>query len=78
MVQNTDDAYGFPPFRYFAPAISIGGEDYQTLRKRERELLSSFLRGVRVRRLVRDNFSWADTIPRLLAEDEGLAPQWLA
>jgi dolichol-phosphate mannosyltransferase len=78
MVRNTDDAYGFPPFRYFAPAISIGGEDYQTLRKRERELLSLFLRDVRVRRLVRDDFSWADTIPRLLAEDQGLAPRWPA
>jgi dolichol-phosphate mannosyltransferase len=78
MVRNTDDAYGFPPFRYFAPAISIGSENYQALRKRERELLSSFLRDVRVRRLVRDDFSWADTIPRLLAEDQGLAPRWPA
>jgi len=76
MVRNTDDAYGFPPFRYFAPAITIGGQDYLALRERERELLCGFLRNVRVRRLVRDDFSWADTIPRLLAGNEGLAPQW--
>jgi dolichol-phosphate mannosyltransferase len=76
MIQNTDDAYGFPPFRYFAPAITIGGEDYQALRQRERDLLCSFLRNVRVRRLARDDFSWADTIPRLLTGEEGLTPQW--
>ena len=28
MIENTDDAYGFPPFRSFAPAISIDGDDY--------------------------------------------------
>jgi hypothetical protein len=66
MIENTDDAYGFPPFRSFAPAISINGEDYGRLRQRERALLASFLAGIRVRRLTRDDFSWADAIPRLL------------
>jgi hypothetical protein len=66
MLENTDDAYGFPPFRSFAPAISIGGDDYRALRQRERDLLASFLAGVRVRRLTRDDFSWAEAIPTLL------------
>jgi dolichol-phosphate mannosyltransferase len=66
MLENTDDAYGFPPFRSFAPAILINGDDYGTLRERERLLLASFLAGVRVRRLARDDFSWADAIPQLL------------
>ena len=66
MIENTDDAYGFPPFRSFAPAISIDGEDYPQLRARERALLASFLDGVRVRRLTRDDFSWAEAIPQLL------------
>jgi hypothetical protein len=66
MIENTDDAYGFPPFASFAPAISINGEDYAQLRRRERALLASFLGGIRVRRLTRDDFSWADVIPRLL------------
>jgi dolichol-phosphate mannosyltransferase len=78
MIANTDDAYGFPPFRYFAPAITIDGQDYQALREREEELLARFLRGVRARRLACDDFSWADTIPGLLADDEGLAPRWSA
>jgi dolichol-phosphate mannosyltransferase len=67
MLDNTEDAYGFPPFRYFAPAITIGGEDYASLRAHERGLLTRFLADVRVRRLVRDDFSWADAIPELLA-----------
>ncbi len=76
MLENTEDAYGFPPFQCFAPAITIAGEDYQQLRARERELVAKFLMDVRVRRLVRDDFSWADTIPELIAtapEKEDLA-----
>jgi hypothetical protein len=76
MIANTDDAYGFPPFRYFAPAITIDGHDYAALRERERDLLARFLREVRARRLACDDFSWASAIPRLVGEDEGLAPQW--
>jgi dolichol-phosphate mannosyltransferase len=74
MIENTDDAYGFPPFRSFAPAISIEGDDYGRLRERERDLLASFLAGVRVRRLVRDDFSWAEAIPTLLNGHHRPAP----
>jgi dolichol-phosphate mannosyltransferase len=66
LVENTDDAYGFPPFRYFAPAITIDDQDYAQLRERERALLATFLAGVRVRRVSRDDFGWADAIPQLL------------
>ena len=76
MIANTDDAYGFPPFRYFAPAITVDGHDYQALRERERNLLARFLREVRARRLTCDDFSWASAIPRLVGDDEGLAPRW--
>ena len=80
MLENTDDAYGFPPFRYFAPAIAIGGEDYVRLRERERELVAKFLADVRVRRLARDDFSWADAIPELVAtrEDAWFDQGWTA
>ncbi len=66
MLTNTDDAYGFPPFRYLAPAITVAGQDYQQLRQREREILSSFLGHVRTRTLASDNFGWADEIPNLI------------
>ncbi len=80
MLENTDDAYGFPPFRYFAPAIAIGGEDYACLREWERELVAKFLADVRVRRLARDDFSWADVIPELVAsgEDDWFGQGWIA
>ena len=42
-IANTDDAYGFPPFRYLAPAITIGGQDYHELREAERDILAGFL-----------------------------------
>jgi putative flippase GtrA len=82
MIANTDDAYGFPPFRYFAPAVVIGGLGYQELRDREREILAGFLSGVRTRVVASDCFGWADEIPRLLdgrspAEPaHGTFPRW--
>jgi len=66
LLTNTDDAYGFPPFRYFAPSIVLGGDGYLELRERERATLKNALHSVRVRRLVSDDFSWADSIPQLL------------
>jgi glycosyltransferase involved in cell wall biosynthesis len=66
LITNTDDAYGFPPFRYLAPAINIGGQNYQQLRQAEREILASFLSSLRCRTLASDTFSWADDIPRLI------------
>jgi glycosyltransferase involved in cell wall biosynthesis len=66
LLANTDDAYGFPPFRYLAPAISIGGQDYHQLRQTEREILAGFLTHVRLRTLASNTFTWADEIPQLL------------
>jgi dolichol-phosphate mannosyltransferase len=70
LLENTEDAYGFPPYRYLAPAINIGAKDYRELRAAERDILSSFLGNVRVRALASDSFSWADEIPRLIGQDE--------
>ncbi len=70
LLVNTDDAYGFPPFRYFAPALVIGGEQYDQLRAREMEILRRALQHIRVRRLASDTFGWADEIPPLLAADD--------
>jgi dolichol-phosphate mannosyltransferase len=73
LIANTDDAYGFPPFRYLAPAISIGGQDYHQLRQTEREILATFLSHLRIRVLGSDSFGWADEIPRLIRRDAGPA-----
>ena len=69
LIANTDDAYGFPPFRYLAPAINIGGQDYHQLRWAERQILASFLSHVRIRVLASNTFSWADEIPFLIRRD---------
>jgi putative flippase GtrA len=74
LLANTDDAYGFPPFRYLAPAISIGSLGYQELRTAERDILAGFLANVRVRTLASDSFSWADEIPRLIHTDDSGSP----
>jgi len=77
MLTNTDDAYGFPPFRYLAPTITIGGHGYQELRAMERDILASFLSNVRTRVLASDTFGWADQIPALIHDaqvGEGSVP----
>src|SRR6478752_651093 len=63
---NTDDAYGFPPFREMAPSIVIGHDDYAELRHKEEGILASAMNGVRVRGIASDDFSWADRIATLL------------
>lgn len=67
MIANTDDAYGFPPFRYLAPSISVEGLGYQQLRQQEREILAGFLANVRTRVVASDSFGWADVIPNLMS-----------
>jgi hypothetical protein len=66
LIANTDDAYGFPPFRYFAPALVVGGDAYEELRATERAILASAMVGVRSRRLATPDFTWADHIPHLV------------
>jgi hypothetical protein len=66
LIANTDDAYGFPPFRYFAPALVVGGEAYAELRARERSILASALGAVRAQRVATPDFTWADVIPGLV------------
>ncbi|HWC24013.1 MAG TPA: glycosyltransferase [Flexivirga sp.] len=65
LIDNTDDAYQFPPFRYFAPALVIDGADYEQLRAAERRILTQAMQRVRARRLVSSDFDWADRIPAL-------------
>jgi hypothetical protein len=66
LVVNTDDAYGFPPFRQMAPSIVIGEDDYEQLRRKEKMILAEALGRIRTRRLACEDFSWADRIPQLI------------
>jgi dolichol-phosphate mannosyltransferase len=69
LVDNTDDAYGFPPFRQMAPSIIIGADDYDELRRKEREILVAAMTNIRLRRLGSETFSWADDIAALLNQE---------
>lgn len=68
LVENTDDAYGFPPFGYLAAALVIGDDGYDQLRAKERSLLEAAMSGVRARRVVSDDFGWPEMISGLLDE----------
>jgi dolichol-phosphate mannosyltransferase len=69
LVVNTDDAYGFPPFAQMAPSIVIGADNYQELRRKEREILVAAMGNIRTRRVACNDFTWADRIPEILQTD---------
>ena len=67
LIDNTDDAYGFPPFATFAPHIRIGADDYGALREKERQLLTAALAHASIRRVRVPGHEWAEILPELLA-----------
>ena len=71
LIDNTDDAYGFPPFATLAPTLVIGGRDYQQLRARERELLTQAMQNATIWRLRVRGHEWGELLPRLIAEGRG-------
>jgi putative flippase GtrA len=66
LLENTDDAYTFPPFSEMAPKLVIDGLDYPALRDRERELLAQAVSAARRFRVRIEGYGWADAIPELL------------
>jgi dolichol-phosphate mannosyltransferase len=74
LIDNTDDAYGFPPFATLAPTLVIGGRDYLQLRARERELLTQAMQKATIWRLRVRGHEWGELLPRLIAEGRGREP----
>ena len=68
LLENTDDAYGFPPFALFAPRIRIGGDDYEALRRKEAELLRSAILHARRWHLRVPGHEWAERLPAIIDE----------
>ncbi len=69
LLDNTEDAYGFPPYRYLAQALSVGGLSYDELRERERLILVSAMESVEIHRLGSNDFTWAEQISTRIALD---------
>lgn len=74
LLDNTEDAYGFPPYRYLAPTIVFGDRTSTDLRARERAILASALKNIRVHRHRSADFGWADTIAAQVARNGWHAP----
>jgi dolichol-phosphate mannosyltransferase len=62
LLSNTEDAYGFPPYAQLAPKLVIGGDDYDELRRTEKEILAKALRSVSITGVRLDDFSWDEVI----------------
>jgi dolichol-phosphate mannosyltransferase len=66
LLENTDDAYGFPPFALFAPKIRIGDDDYAALRRKEADLLRSAISNAQRWHLRVKGHEWAERLPALI------------
>lgn len=67
LIENTDDAYGFPPFSTFAPRLRIGDDDYEALRRREVALLRKALGRAAIWRVRVPGHEWAEVLPSLIS-----------
>ena len=74
LIENTDDAYTFPPFATFAPLIEINGRGYEALREHELELLKTAVRDARRSRVRVVGHSWSEIVPTLLDRRTGELP----
>lgn len=66
LIENTDDAYGFPPFATFAPHVRIGDDDYPSLRRKERAIIARSLTAARIWRVRVPGHEWAEVLPGLI------------
>lgn len=66
LIENTDDAYGFPPFSLFAPRIRINGDDYHSLRQKEVGLLAAAIGNARNWHLRVNGHEWAERLPAII------------
>jgi dolichol-phosphate mannosyltransferase len=71
LIENTDDAYGFPPFATFAPHLRINGDDYPTLRRKERDIVASALTNAKTWKLRVPGHEWADVLPAIIEGHTG-------
>ena len=69
LIENTDDAYGFPPFATFAPRLRIGSDDYDSLRRKERALLRKAIGRAAIWRVRVVGHEWSEILPELIDLD---------
>lgn len=67
LLENTEDAYTFPPFAAFSPLLVIDGLGIDALRHRERGLLRDAVADVRRARIRVRGHNWSDVMPTILA-----------
>jgi dolichol-phosphate mannosyltransferase len=72
LIENTEDAYGFPPYAEISPFLrSLNGGD---LKDREREIVSAALGRVPARVMRSETLDWSDRIPKVVTLSGPAAP----
>jgi dolichol-phosphate mannosyltransferase len=76
LIENTDDAYGFPPFSTFAPRLRIGDDNYAALRAKEKRLLRRAIARAAVWRVRVPGHEWAEVLPELISRNGHAPASW--
>jgi hypothetical protein len=71
LLENTEDAYTFPPFAWLAPFLRFGGRGVDALRDREREILCDAVGHAQTMGLRVTDHQWAEIIPQLIESAPG-------
>ena len=66
LLDNTEDAYTFPPFGWVSPLLTFDGLHLEALRAKERDLLRTAIHTARRARMRVIGHEWPDLIPALL------------
>lgn len=66
LLENGEDAYGFPPYPAIAGFLQGAGDGTGDLRVREREIIAAALRGLPAMLVRSTTMDWAERIPRFL------------
>jgi putative flippase GtrA len=70
LLENTEDAYTFPPFGWLAPLLTFDGLDVTALRQRERDLLRSAISDAMLIRLRVVGHEWSTLIPEIVGRGD--------
>jgi hypothetical protein len=70
LLENSEDAYGFPPYAELAPLIQLGDQTYTDMLRIERSILSAALASITCVRLRSDSFDWDQLIAAHISRAE--------
>jgi dolichol-phosphate mannosyltransferase len=74
LLENSEDAYGFPPYAELAPLIQLGDQSYTDMLRIERAILAAALESITCVRIRSDAFDWDRQISAYIGRADLVEP----